>query len=321
MFKKGLVDFHFHSCFSDGSESIGSIISEAKKLGMTGLCLTDHNNCGGVAEFVSMCTENDIVAFEGTEIYLNFPQEDWSKQGCGQMPDAVIMGRRLDWKKFLDYQLRLKEYWRDYWLPQTMEGLRSVGLKVSEMTKKDRESQVWDEKKGMMIPKVLHEVPKNPDNWQALLDVVHWKNPDVTLEEISKSPVSFANGHLYNLGMPAYVLRVFPDWSVEEAVCLADEMSGVLFVAHPGGDRAPWTKAHLEYFVQNGGMGIEVWQYWHKEEQINHFLQFAMRHNMLVSGGSDWHGTNDVAPTLGASIDSELQTPNWVTEHLFARLP
>ena len=52
--KKALVDFHFHSIHSDGSETIESAIKEAKKRGVIALALTDHNNGEGVGEVVSL---------------------------------------------------------------------------------------------------------------------------------------------------------------------------------------------------------------------------------------------------------------------------
>jgi len=49
--KKGLVDLHFHSAYSDGSEDIPGIMKEARDQGLIALALTDYNNGVGVPFF------------------------------------------------------------------------------------------------------------------------------------------------------------------------------------------------------------------------------------------------------------------------------
>ena len=210
----------------------------------------------------------------------------------------------------------LVNYQALYWIPATFDGLRSVGLEVPVMNEKEIREQLKD----FGVPRVLHDIPKNPKNWPALLEVARRKNPDATLGDIEGNPVRVANNNLYNLGMPAYVPRVFPEWSVSQAANLAERMGGVLFAAHPGGDKAPWSEEHFDYFIQNGGGGLEVWQYRHAPEQINLFLQRAIKDGLLVSGGSDWHGKNSY-PTLGLWDKPENQVPHWVVNYLLDRLP
>lgn len=321
MFDKGKVDFHFHSCHSDGSESIASIINKAKKNDFLGLCLTDHNSCAGVPEFISACENAGIVGLEGTEIFLTFPDEEWAKQGCGRSLHAVIMGRKLDWTELRGYQFRLMEYWRDSWLSRKLDKLESLGFNVPKMTAQERENQIWDERKGIIFPRVLRDIPNDSKNWPTLLKIVQGENPKATMRAVVENPTPFIFKYVYSTGAPASLPHIIPDWFVAEAADMAFKMGGILFAAHPGGNRVPWTVKHLEYFIQNGGKGIEIWQYWHDSEQVNNFLQFAIGHNLLVSGGSDWHGINAKPPMLGSALEPKLQTPNWVLDHLLECLP
>ncbi len=104
--KSGLLDFHFHTNHSDGSETVVSAIKEAKLRGLTALALTDHNTESGVKEFVGACKEAGIIALEGTEIYAAFPETEWAwdMNRCGPVPDMTILGRELNWKKFEEYK-------------------------------------------------------------------------------------------------------------------------------------------------------------------------------------------------------------------------
>lgn len=315
---KELVDFHFHTNHSDGSESVQEAIKEAKIRGLTDLALTDHNTGKGVKEFVKACKEAGIRALEGTEIYAAFPETEWAwdMNRCGPVPDMTILGHELDWKKFEDiYGKHLHDYWVTKWLPQTLEKLRSLNFKVPFLSRNDIKEQV-----DIGVPPVLHDVPKNPENWLQLLRICQSFVSSFSQEELEKSPVAAANRYVYSIQGGAYVLRGPQEFGVGEAVDLAEQMGGVLLAAHPGGNYANWSIDHLEYFFQMGGHGIEVWQYYHKPEQIALFLEYAFRYDLLVSGGSDWHGKNG-RPTLGCWDKPENQTPCWVVDYLFEKLP
>lgn len=313
-----LIDLHFHSNFSDGSEDIAEIIKEAKKHNIVGLALTDHNNGNGVPEFMAACKEAGIQALEGTEIYASFAEHDWSwdENKCGPVPDVVILGRKLNWQEFRKYQEKLVQYWFEYWLPETLNGLKRAGLIVPELTEEER----WNQLKDFGVPKILRDVPRNPKNWPRLLKVCERYNPDIDAKDIVSNPIRWANKYLYAIGKEAYVPRAPKDWTVSQAVELAGRMNGVLFMAHPGGDYDNWSDQHIEFFLSQGGKGIEVYQYFHSESQMQKFFSLAREHELLISGGSNWHGRNG-RPTLGCWDKPTTQTPFEVFEKLMEQLP
>lgn len=315
---KGLADFHSHSLYSDGSENIAGIIAEAKARGVRALALTDHNTEKGVKEFIKACRKENILAFEGTEIYAAFPETDWSmdRNFCGPIPDVTILGRKLDWNEFKPYKDMLFDYWLNIWIPSSLEKMNSAGLKVQNLTKDEIRKQL----KNYAVPPIFHDTVKNPENWSRLLEICQEFEQNITMPDMEKNPVRWANKHLFAIGKAAYEFRGPKEFGVKEAVKLADNMGGVLFAAHPGGEYANWTNQHLDYFIQCGGKGIEVWQYFHTQEQIYLFLEYAIRYDLLVSGGSDWHGKNG-RQTLGCWGKPEVQTPFWVAEQFFERLP
>lgn len=318
MADKGLVDFHFHSTHSDGSEDVAAIVTEAKRRNVVALALTDHNNGAGVAEFITACHGAGIIALEGTEIYASFADQKWSWdfERCGPVPDVTILGKNLNWGEFMQYQEMLVQYWLNYWMPASLDGLRNAGLEVPVLTR----DEMWDQMKDFGVPRVFHDVPKDSRNHKRLFEICHNFDASVTLEEVEKTPVRFANRHLYAIGKQAYVLRAPKEWTVKMAAELAEAMGGILFAAHPGGDYANWSDEHLDYFIEQGGKGIEVYQYFHSGTQIEKFAKYAQEHDLLVSGGSDWHGTNG-RPTLGLWDKPSNQIPFEVFEQLLNRLP
>ena len=89
-------------------------------------------------------------------------------------------------------------------------------------------------------------------------------------------------------GKPAYVpkRKLHP----REAIRLVKEAGGLAIAAHPGMDLTDENLLHLLGF---GLDGIEVMHPKHTPEQTAHYWEFARRHNLLVSGGSDCHGRGD----------------------------
>lgn len=318
--KKGLVDFHFHTNNSDGSASVDWAVAEAKRLGVVALALTDHNTGRGVKEFVRACDGAGIVALEGVEIYVAFPQEEWAwdLRTCGPVPDMTILGKELDWDLFeREYAGPLRDYQEKVWLPRTLEKLRSLGLKVPELTDEEIAAQVALCKTP---PPILQDIPVNKENWPQILEICRRYEPEFSMERLQKKPFAAAVRYAYSFGYDAYFLRGPQEFGVWEAVDLAERMGGVIFAAHPGGSFANWSQNHLNYFAERGGGGIEVWQYYHKPEQIRLFSEYALRYDLLVSGGSDWHGVNNET-ALGCWDKPEVRTPIWVVDQLLEKLP
>ena len=46
----------------------------------------------------------------------------------------------------------------------------------------------------------------------------------------------------------------------------------------------------LKEMINCGLMGIEVYHSSHTKEEIEYYLEIANKYNLLISGGSDYHG-------------------------------
>lgn len=87
-------------------------------------------------------------------------------------------------------------------------------------------------------------------------------------------------------GRKAFVLR--DTLSAEQAVELIHSANGLAFIAHPGiGD----LRRRLDRLLALPFDGIEVFHSRHSAGQIDEFLEIATSRKLLMSGGSDCHGT------------------------------
>ncbi len=95
-------------------------------------------------------------------------------------------------------------------------------------------------------------------------------------------------------GKPAYVPKFKID--VDNAIRLIHSAGGVTSVAHPGLDL---NKEDLITIIKSGVNAIEVIHPKHNEEQIRYFGEIARKNDLLITGGSDFHGGRKGNETLG----------------------
>jgi hypothetical protein len=95
-------------------------------------------------------------------------------------------------------------------------------------------------------------------------------------------------------GKPAHVPR--KKLTPEDAVRLLRRAGGVPVFAHPGlADR----DALIPSMVEAGLMGIECYYSEHSPAQRGAYLDLCRRYDLVTTGGSDFHGPQVRAATLG----------------------
>ncbi len=95
---------------------------------------------------------------------------------------------------------------------------------------------------------------------------------------------------------PAHVLGF--RFSSFEAIDLIKRVGGVPVLAHP---YTIGNSGLIPQLIDYGLMGLEVYYPEHSQSHINYFLDIARQRNLLVTGGSDFHGTAKPDVALGAA--------------------
>jgi predicted metal-dependent phosphoesterase TrpH len=111
-------------------------------------------------------------------------------------------------------------------------------------------------------------------------------------------------------GAPTYHRRdtVTP----HEAVEAIYEAGGIAVIAHPGD--MPIIEELAKDLINYGLRGLEAYHRSHSPAEIEFHCSLAERLGLIVTGGTDFHGTVDVYPqALG-----RLHLPDWVFEELKA---
>jgi len=80
-------------------------------------------------------------------------------------------------------------------------------------------------------------------------------------------------------------------------VRLIKDVGGVPILAHP------YTLNNDDLileFIEYGIMGLEVYYPEHSQSMINFYLKLAGKHNLLITGGSDCHGSAKPEVRIGS---------------------
>jgi len=109
---------------------------------------------------------------------------------------------------------------------------------------------------------------------------------------------------------PAYVKKF--KFQVSECIELIHSIGAIAVIAHPG----VYKSDHLiNNFIECGLDGLEVFHSEHKKSQIKKYLKIAEKNNLLITGGSDYHGLQHDKRILGS-----LKIPYSLLEKMKERL-
>lgn len=95
---------------------------------------------------------------------------------------------------------------------------------------------------------------------------------------------------------PAYVAGF--RFSPKEAIKIIKEAGGVAVLAHP---YTLHKDELLEQIISDGIMGLEAYYPEHSQSMVNFYLGLARENDLLVTGGSDFHGSAKPQVKLGST--------------------
>jgi 3',5'-nucleoside bisphosphate phosphatase len=272
------IDLHLHTTHSDGSFNTSEVMALAKEAGVTALAITDHDIVDGIPEAIAAGTLLNIEVIPGVEIS--------SRHGESELH---ILGYFLDWKDEILHQrmmkLRDSRHTRN---PQIVRRLNELGV---DLTYEEVRRLAGTESVG---------------------------RPHIARVLMNKGVVTSAKEAFDRYladGRPAYVPRELPP--PEEAVGWIREAGGVPVLAHP-----TWVKQSgegldrlVEQLKSFGLGGIEAHYSTHSPRQTEEYLNLAKRLDLLVTGGSDFHGVTkpDIAVGRGRG---DLKVPEKLLDPL-----
>jgi len=280
------IDLHIHTkTCSDGNLSIEEVFREAKKRKIDLISTTDHDSIDCQERAVSLAKEYVIAYVTGVELNVTF-------QYVGKSVSLDFLGYRYDiGNKELREKLQVIKEHRETRAHQILEKLN---------IEFDREN-------------IERFTEKDMENIQAGVDGVFGR-PHIANYLVEKGVVESVqeafDKYLVKCNVPKYPL------SLAEASGLVRNAGGILVHAHPNDPNGTslisitreldeQTKIIEECMLEYID-GVECWHSRHDAKTTAHYINFARKHNLVMSGGSDCHQR----PILMGTLD----IPDYVAE-------
>jgi predicted metal-dependent phosphoesterase TrpH len=266
-----LIDLHTHSHCSDGTDSPAELMRRARVASLDVLALTDHDTSDGWGEADLAAADQGVQLIPGMEISCRHGRAGVHLLAYHLDPDYPPIAAELD-------DIRVGRVNR---LPAMLAGLREAGIAITEAD----------------VDRVSAEAssPGRPHVADALVELGVVRDRDEAFDRY------------LGWGRPGYV----PHYATElaEMIALVRLAGGVSVIAHPWGrgSRRVLTADVLADLAAIGLIGIEVDHLDHDAAARAELREIASELGLVVTGGSDYHGTGKLDHPLGGETTDPEQ--------------
>jgi len=246
------ADLHTHSIFSDGLSSPGELVARARALGLAAVALTDHDTTEGLDEFSKAGTETGIKTICGIEISAYFNDRP-----------VHILGYGID---------------------HSHPGLRHELLFMQQI-RTERNERMKKRFASLGIP-LLEEELFSIERGQV--GRPHFARLLVAKKVVASEAEAFAR--FLKKNGAAYVAK--EKYPASRAISALREAGGVAVLAHPWCSDNSFTRlpALINRMKDIGLQGIEAYYPGHPPAVKQRLIALAENLQILITGGSDYHG-------------------------------
>ena len=265
-----MIDLHSHTNESDGSCSPAELVEEALRAGIRLLGVTDHDTFAGYYQAVPLAHEAGLELVCGIELSTKLHGRSVHLLG-------YFLGDDGPAQEFRDWILDMQAARRDRNV-RLIARLRELGFDIT-----------------------LEEVQAYG---RGLTARPHFAQ--VMLEKGYVSTLQQAFDDYLDESAKGYVYRREPQFA--EGVERIRNAGGIASLAHPvrvNGD----VPALMPELCAAGLNAIEAYHSDHAPHHVELYLELAKRYGLLVTGGSDFHGSVKPGLMLGTGRNGGLKIP------------
>ena len=262
-----VIDMHSHTTYSDGELTPSELIKLAieKRVGILGI--TDHDTLEGVKKIDrsdSLIIESGIQVINGIELSAKVPK--------GRM-------------HILGYDIDINDVNINKEMEQIKDNSINSVLSIMEQIKRDY---------GIVF------------GYSDIKELVN-SNHNLGRPDLAKLCVKYGYASSVRDAFDKYLIEAYnktrgtrKGLPYEECLDLILKSNGIPVLAHPKSLELSEKEflILLKKMIKSGLKGIEVYHSSHTKEEMEFYLKVANEYNLLISGGSDYHG-----PTVKPDID------------------
>lgn len=276
-----MLDLHIHSNYSDGKYSVSEILEMAEKLHLSIISITDHDCC---------------------KAYYDLEDEKIRCKFTGQIKTGIEITTSFDGVRiellaydFTDYKI-INDFFvtatnKIDWNPILIQERIILLKKLNDL--------------GIKYDMSFNENLLEDRFESKLYNTIIYLNKIEDLKNILKDYYCESGSEFYrkcitNPNSPFYANYGKYRPQIADIIELIHKHGGIVCLAHPYGYKLNNTEEYIEKLFNKYNLdGIECYYNGFNEEQIKYIENFAKRRGLLISGGSDFHGTKERDNELG----------------------
>jgi len=271
-----VIDLHAHTNHSDGKDTPTELVLNAAKVGIEVLAITDHDTVSGWGEAITAAQSHGIGLIPGIEVSTRAV----TPSGHGVSVHMLAYLPDPENQALMAALNRTKE---------------SRVIRAREMVARLSKDYPID------FELVLSQLPEGSTIGRpAIADAL------VQLGIVPTRSDAFTS--ILHRSSPYYVSEKSLD--TIEAIGLIRQAGGVSVMAHPlidfppGAKREDLPRAHFEALIEAGLDGLEVDHRAVPSQAKSWLRDLALKHNLIVTGSSDYHGVGGKDNLLGENVTS-----------------
>lgn len=276
-----MVDLHIHTTESDGHDTPKEILEKAEKLKLSIISITDHESCSAYdildKEEVSKIFSGKVI--KGIEL-----------KSCHNGRIVDILGYGIDAEiinKYLEevYKEKTHAFLQKKYLKSFYEQAREMNLKLTPIDELE-----WNPDKDWASVTFYKEIKNHKENYNKL--------PDDLLRDFETFRTYY-----HSQETMFYIDKTGDYPTPDKVIEYIHKAGGKAFLAHIY--RYEWIDdkiAYIDDFIKNFDLdGIECFYSTFTVDQSKKLVDYCENNNLLISGGSDYHGS--FKPTVSLGLD------------------
>jgi predicted metal-dependent phosphoesterase TrpH len=268
------IDLHLHTHYSDGKTSPADILRHAADLGLKIVSITDHDTLDALPEALFIAAEVGLELIPGIELTTHWEDCESAYPNTQSGQEVDLLGYFIDWQN-----AKLNEY-----VSAAQQDLRErVELCCQSLTQAGYPISIFD---------ILDENPNFPGTGPLMSALVRHCYA-ASLNEA----YALVNEHWRRIR--------FSQHSLYSAIQVIHQAGGVAVLAHPIAiccSNGLLDAKLLITLVKAGLDGLEIFHPLLSADERQHFQALARQFNLVVTGGSDEHGSGYGYSRIGSQL-------------------
>jgi len=260
------ADLHIHTIYSDGSYSPQEIINRAVNIGLNTIAISDHDTLKGIKPALEYAENKKIEIIPAIEF-------------------STFKG---------DAEIHILGYFINYEDPLLIK--KAEEIFDARLIRAKKMVELLNQRNIKIKFEELRRIAGND-----YIGRPHIAQLMVKKGYIEQMKDAFSDQYIGN-GGEAYVKKY--KISPKEAIKLILKSGGLPVLAHPVfiNHGNPMRKAGINRLKEAGLLGLEVYHSKHSKDDVKFYKNIAEKLNLLITGGSDFHGENSPGVKLGDVI-------------------